>query len=390
MVKDIGLVQSAAPPFFRLTQRLYPIFRSLKSCQKCLSSLPLMLENLILAQTADLIHDPVIAADEHGRVVFTNKAHCILTGWSNDELKGRNRKLLYSIPDSPLAEHNYNITQEAVLYKKDGTKLNLNATCSPLRHPSEPSLILGQIMVFHSFTSTLDDQDKSSDDFVSTVSHELRTPLTSIKGFAETLIQSGEKLKDTDRKRFLRIIKDQADHLTRLVEDLLFVSRLDNHKIHLALRELELKKHVDKVCEAMSNQAAGRLFIYDFDAQLPHILSDSDRLEQVLSNLISNAIKYSPENSTIKIKANFDTQKDKIKVSVINEGEAISKEDQELIFNRFSRLDNPLTRQTKGTGLGLYITKSLIQVMKGEIWLEKSDSNETVFSFTIPIVHKVK
>lgn len=346
-----------------------------------------MLENLILAQIADLIHDPVIAADEHGRVVFTNEAHRTLTGWTKDDLKGRSRKLLYDIPNGLLVEQNHSFIPEALLYKKDGTKIYLNATSAPLRHPAEPSLILGQIVVFHTWNNSFDEQRKSSDDFVSTVSHELRTPLTSIKGFAETLIQSADKLKEQDKKRYLMIIKDQADHLTRLVEDLLFVSRLDNHKVHMAIRELELKKHVDKVCEAMSNQAGGRVIVYDFESGLPHILSDSDRLEQVLSNLISNALKYSPDNSTITIKAGFMPKKDKVKVSVINQGSAIPKDDQELIFNRFSRLDNPLTRQTKGTGLGLYITKSLVQVMKGEIWLEKSDSKETIFSFTIPIVH---
>ncbi len=345
-----------------------------------------MLENLILAQTADLIHDPVIASDEQGRIVFANGAHQKLTGWTEEELKGRNYKLVYEIPEGEIKESlEIGGIQAGVLYRKDGTKLTLHASCAPLRHPSIPSLILGKVVVFHP-TILNSENTRSSDDFVSTVSHELRTPLTSIRGFAETLLQSSDRLSNDNRKRFLQIIKDQADHLTRLVEDLLFVSRLDNHKIHLVVRELDLKKHVDKVCEALSNQAGGRLIHYEFEPSLPHVIADSDRLEQVLSNLIGNAIKYSPDNTTIKIKAQtYDKDFSKVKVSIVDNGVGISETDQELIFNRFSRLDNPLTRKTKGTGLGLYITKSLVSALNGEIWLEKSVPKETIFSFTLPL-----
>jgi PAS domain S-box-containing protein len=349
-----------------------------------------MLENLILAQAADLMHDPVVASDEQGRIVFTNIAHNRLTGWSLDEIKGCNRKLLYELPEVKLLDKTEPALQVGVLYRKDGTKFTLNATCSPLKHPSIPSLIMGQIVVFHP-TMSSSEGTRSSDDFVSTVSHELRTPLTSIKGFAETLLQSGEKLSPENRKRFLHIIKDQADHLTRLVEDLLFVSRLDNHKIHLVVRELDLKKHVDKVCEAVSNQAGGRLFAYEFEPKLPHVKADSDRLEQVLINLISNAIKYSPDNTTIKIRAAvFEQETSKVKISIIDNGVGIPEADQELVFNRFSRLDNPLTRKTKGTGLGLYITKSLVSALEGDIWLEKSGPEGTTFSFTVPIFQKAE
>ena len=277
-----------------------------------------MLENLILAQTTDLIHDPVIASDEQGRIVFTNLAHKKLTGWSLDELKGRNKKLVYDIADTELADKKTTIIQTGLLYRKDGIKLTLNVTCSPLKHPSVPDFILGQIVVFHpTFLST--ENTRSSDDFVSTVSHELRTPLTSIRGFAETLIKSQDRLSDDNRKRFLQIIKDQSDHLTRLVEDLLFVSRLDNQKIHLVVRELDVKKHIDKVCEAMSNQAGGRLFIYEFpEGGIPHIMADSDRLEQILSNLVGNAIKYSPDHTTIKIRTCALDEENKLKISIID------------------------------------------------------------------------
>ncbi len=347
-----------------------------------------MLQNLILAKAIDLIPDPIIAVDEQGRIVFTNEAHKNLTGWHLSEIKGQNYRLVYEILSDVnlLAEEKKNFKQEAILYKKDGSKLTLNVTCSALKHDGLPSVKLGQIIVFHPLFLQVEDMQKTSDDFVSTVSHELRTPLTSIKGFAETLIKSKDKLKESDQKRFLQIIKEQADHLTRLVEDLLFVSRLDNHKLHLTIRELELKKHIDRVCEVLGNQAGGRIFIYDFQAKLPPVMADSDRLEQILNNLIGNAIKYSPDHSSITIKTQLEKKnKSRILISITDQGPGIGQEDQELIFTRFSRLDNPLTRQTKGTGLGLYITKSLISAMKGEVWLEKSDSTGSTFSFALPV-----
>ncbi len=346
-----------------------------------------MLENLILAQAIDLIPDPIIAIDDQSRIVFTNEAHTQLTGWKLAEIKGQNGRLIYEILSDVnlLADEKKNFKQEAILYKKDGNKLTLNITCTALKHDGLPNVKLGQIVVFHPLFLQAQDIQKTSDDFVSTVSHELRTPLTSIKGFAETLIKSSDKLKESDQKRFLQIIKDQADHLTRLVEDLLFVSRLDNHKLHLTIRELALKKHIDRVCEVLAGQAGGRIFIYDFQAKLSTVMADSDRLEQILNNLIGNAIKYSPDNSSITIKTQFEKkEKNQIIISITDQGAGISEEDQELIFTRFSRLDNPLTRQTKGTGLGLYITKSLILAMKGEVWLDKSDSNGSTFSFSLP------
>ncbi|MDJ0626359.1 MAG: ATP-binding protein [Candidatus Caenarcaniphilales bacterium] len=345
-----------------------------------------MLENLILAQTVELMNDPVIASDELGRVVLTNKAHSKLTGWSQEEAKGNNKRLLYEIPKTELLDKAESSFREAILYRKDGTKVTLNASCAPLQLPELVDETIGQIVVFHPPSDESIRGHQSSDDFVSTVSHELRTPLTSIKGFAETLIHSSDKIKPEDRIKYLRIIRDQSNHLARLVEDLLFVSRLNNRKIHLVVRELELKKHVDKVCEAMSYQAEGRIFVYDFEDNLPKIMGDSDRLEQILSNLISNAIKYSPDNTTITIRAmRGDLKLNKIKISVIDQGVGITEDDQEVIFNRFSRVDNPLTRKIQGTGLGLYITRSLVQSMKGEIFLEKSNPKETVFSFTVPI-----
>ena len=342
-----------------------------------------MLDSLILNKAAQIIDTPILAADDQDRVIFVNRAFLEFTDWSEEEVQGKDFRLFCNIPQSGLAKNITNVHDNGILYKRNGQKMTLQFTSTPLTHPIQENICLGIVIVFH-LQEISDSTGPSSDDFVSTVSHELRTPLTSIKGFADTLMRSGNKLQADARERCLRIIKEQADHVTRLVEDLLLVSRLDNHKIHLACRPINLKARLDKVCEAISNQSGGRVFIYNLSEDLPQVEADSDRLEQILTNLLSNAIKYSDDHTSITIQAQeYEKNPALIKVSVKDQGIGIDSEHQDVIFKRFSRLDNPLTRQTKGVGLGLYITRSLVRALGGEIWLEKSDQEGTVFAFTI-------
>ena len=352
-----------------------------------------MLESLILRRAFNLIKDPVIVSDERDLVQFVNKSHSEITGWKTEEIKEKNTNLFYTLLDSDLNwQKNSKLIRElsegkpvvANLHKKDGTKLTLNATIFCIFDPEDQNYCLFRGIIFHPLLQNK--QKETQDDFVSTISHELRTPLTSIKGFADTIIRSGDKLSEENKSKFLKIIKDQADLVTRIVEDLLFISRLDNHQIHLIVRPVDIKRLVDKVCETVSQQAGGRVFVYDFseDIKDAKVYADSDRLEQVLINLITNAIKYSPDNSCIKIKTRpFENNPEKLKISIVDQGVGIPEEQRNLIFNRFSRLDNPLSRQVQGTGLGLYITRSLLLCMDGDVWLERSDESGSTFSFTL-------
>ncbi len=226
-------------------------------------------------------------------------------------------------------------------------------------------------------------------EFVSTVSHELRTPLTSIKGFADTILRAGDRLDASQQKRYIGIIKDQADRLTRLVEDLLAVSRLESRKLQLTIRALDLDAAIQRVCRNLSDKAERHHLHSRIPQALPAVWADADRLEQILTNLVDNAIKYSPPGTAVTISARSidrapeDRHSEMVEFSVTDQGGGIPQEHLPEIFNKFSRLDNPLVRQTEGTGLGLYITKSLVLALGGTIAVT-SEPGSTTFTVRLP------
>ena len=222
-------------------------------------------------------------------------------------------------------------------------------------------------------------------DFVSTVSHELRTPLTSIKGFADTLLGSGDRLSDDQQKRFLGIIKSQVDRLTRLVEDLLTVSKLESKKDKLIYKAIELPKFFENIVYSIQLKAKEHQIEVKIMPNLPPVWADSDKFEQIITNLVDNAIKYSNAGTKVLIEAKFVGENaDFMEINVKDQGVGIPEEHISKIFTKFSRIDNPLTRQVEGTGLGLYITKSLVENMGGKISVTSNNEGST-FSLMLPV-----
>ena len=219
------------------------------------------------------------------------------------------------------------------------------------------------------------------EDFISTVSHELRTPLTSIRGFSQTMLASWDKLDDESKKRFLQIIVEQSNRLINLVENMLSVTKLHNTKDNLIFKEIQIKPIVEMIVSIVKSQYKDKSFKIDILSNIPAILVDKDKFQQIMTNLIENAAKYGDKNSMIEVKANYLS--DSVYIDVINRGIEIPKEDYEKIFTKFSRIDNPLTRKVQGSGLGLYITKNLVEKMDGEIFV-KSDNGLTTFTVKFP------
>ena len=215
------------------------------------------------------------------------------------------------------------------------------------------------------------------EDFISTVSHELRTPLTSIRGFSQTMLASWDKLDDESKKKFLNIIVEQSNRLINLVENMLSVTKLHNAKENLILKEFSIKQPIETVASIVKNQYKDKTFEIIIDKSTPAILADTDKFQQIMTNLIENAAKYGLENSTITIKAGLlgsgvmnqhsAPDNENVSIKVINFGSEIPSEDYEKIFTKFARIDNPLTRKVQGSGLGLYITKNLVEKMGGKI-----------------------
>lgn len=227
-------------------------------------------------------------------------------------------------------------------------------------------------------------------DFVSVVSHEFRTPLTSIKGFADTLLRYGASLKPEQQAKFITTIKEQADRLTRMVENLLTVSKLGEGTVQVECRTLPLGPMLERVIENIKAKAsqdplyANRTLSLNLPDTLPASWVDPDKIEQVLTNIIDNAVKYAFANTQVDVSVTHHKDDEMLLVAVTNRGEGIPKDQLPKIFKRFSRADNPLTRQVEGTGLGLYITRNLITAMGGTITVDSTPGETTTFTIHIP------
>jgi len=226
------------------------------------------------------------------------------------------------------------------------------------------------------------DNKQSQHDFISTVSHELRTPLTSIRGFAQTMLSSWDLLDDNSKKQFLKIIEEQSNRLIKLVENILAVSKSQSVENYI-FKNVDTNNAIKNILPIIKQQYPSKKLVTKFNNKLPEILIDKDKFQQIIMNLVENACKYSKENTEIVVKTDF-AQNNMVSIKVIDEGEEIKEEDKERIFEKFSRIDNPLTRTVQGSGLGLYITKTLVETMKGKISVE-SKNGITTFEVLMPI-----
>ena len=222
------------------------------------------------------------------------------------------------------------------------------------------------------------------DEFISTVSHELRTPLTSIRGFSQTLLNSWDKIDDENKKKFVKIIEDQSNRLINLVENILTVSKTNSENI--VLKKTDLNRSIEKIIPMFEGQYKSHKYVLDLYKNLPFALLDEDKFEQIMTNLIDNASKYSPEGSTVLIKT--ETSGEEILIKVKDEGVGIREEDFDKLFKKFSRLENHLTSKTQGNGLGLYITKQIVEKMNGTIGLSSKENEGTTFWVRFPVYNE--
>jgi len=220
----------------------------------------------------------------------------------------------------------------------------------------------------------------NQEDFISTVSHELRTPLTSIRGFAQTMLTSWDKLDDISKKKFLTIIEQQSNRLINLVENILSVTKLP--KDALILTNIDVNSSMLPVIQIIEQQYKSHKIIKKFKKNLPSISVDLEKFQQIMINLIENAAKYSEENSEINLVT--DSSDKFVFIKVQDKGIGIDDENATKIFEKFSRIDNPLTRKIQGSGLGLFITKTLVDKMNGQISFKNLEKG-TEFEIKFPI-----
>lgn len=215
--------------------------------------------------------------------------------------------------------------------------------------------------------------DEFRANLVDAVSHEFRTPLTSIKGYTSRLLRQDITLDEETKQKSLKIIKNQTERLSRMVEDLLVIPDIEGARLKLKKEPVNLLESLNDSLISVKNHESRELVI-DIPHDFPLVLADNDRLEQVLINLIDNAIKYSEDDTPISISAVTEGQKAVIKVT--NEAPYIPPEVLNKLFGKFIRVDDTTTRTTRGTGLGLFIVKGLVLAMGGSIELVSLQSNE--------------
>ncbi len=231
--------------------------------------------------------------------------------------------------------------------------------------------------------------ERMKTEFVSAVSHELRTPLTSIKGFIATLLEDREGYFDAEtRYEFYQIIDQETDRLRRLIEDLLNLSRIERGvALQPHWQRVDLEKVIDRVLTIQRSYTDKHQLIADIPEPLPPIVADEDKIDSVLTNLVNNAIKYSPNGGEIRVRA--VREDNTILISVQDQGIGIPKDKLTKIFEKFERIDTKETRAAGGTGLGLYLVKHLVELHEGQIWAESEGPGKgSTFYVRLPIYPK--
>jgi len=241
----------------------------------------------------------------------------------------------------------------------------------------------GAVIVLHDITE-LRKLERVRRDFIANVSHEFRTPLTAIQGFAETLI-AGALDDPQNRGRFLNIILEHARRLARLTEDLLKLSQMDADRLELEIRPVKVAQLVESCYETARHRAAEKELHLSADVSesLPDVAGDARRLQEVLQNLLDNAIQYTLPGGKITLTA--DLRNDEVIFTVTDTGIGIPTSDQPRIFERFYRVDAARSREAGGTGLGLAIAKHLIEVQGGRIWVDSEIGAGSKFHFSVPV-----
>ena len=214
--------------------------------------------------------------------------------------------------------------------------------------------------------------DSFRSNLVDTVSHELRTPLTSIKGYTSRLLRTDIKIDEETKHKSLLVIKRQAERLSRMIEDLLVIPDIEGAKLNINIEPVNLLECIESALYSVKN-IENRKIENNITNSFPLVLADKDRLEQVFINLIGNADKYAYEGAPLKINASADEGKAVITLS--NSADYIEEKILNTLFDKFIRLDDKTTRTTRGTGLGLYIVKGLIEAMNGSVRLISTPDN---------------
>lgn len=271
------------------------------------------------------------------------------------------------------------VSGEEISYiRKDKRKVYLRVNAAPIRNKDNE--VIAAVSTLYDITQEKD-LEKRKDDFVNMASHELKTPITSMKLYMEMLLRWTKDSKDERLVKTISNIKNQTERLQELVSDLLDVSRIQTGKLHFEKREFEVTSLIAETVEILQPTTKNQKIIFEPKKKVT-VFADRFRIYQVLTNLITNASKYSPENTDIFVKVSIKDKK--VLVSVKDYGIGVEKELQKKIFERLYQVSDVTEKTFPGLGMGLYISKEIIRKHKGKIWVEGEKGNGSIFYFSLP------
>jgi len=279
---------------------------------------------------------------------------------------------------------------EGDLLRPGGGRLTVSVTYTPLYDDEEQ--LVNIVVNVHDITRFREEEEIKST-FTSIISHELKTPVALIKGYAQTLARPDASWDAETARQSLQVIEEEADRLEALINNLLDASRIQASGLRLDYGDVTLERLAKRVAEGYQLQTNAHELTVDFPADFPLVWGDEERLRQVLTNLVGNAIKYSPKGGVIRIggwveEENKDESEKKGRRAVVyiaDQGIGIPVQELPLIFDRFYRVDSSLRRGTAGAGLGLYLTKTIVEAHSGQIWARSEPNKGTTFFFALPI-----
>ncbi len=339
------------------------------------------------------IADGVVVCDRDNRVQIVNAAASAIFAKDAKELVGKPLIFCTEGPDSPAICH---IVQdftdslspsslEPIVQQMHLGELIVRLAISPIILNKE---FLGSVIIMHDITKQAE-LEKMKTEFISNVSHELRTPITSIKSYVDTLCNHGEKLDPDIHREFLQIIDDEADRLMSLVSDVLDLSRIEEGDIESEMHALSMQQAAEAALRSINLMAKDKEIELSLNipqgASLPLVMMNEEAIERVIINLLTNAIKYTPQGGKIEVRIESHPESNEVGVLVKDTGIGIPEESLPQIFDRFYRVERKV-HTIKGTGLGLTIVKKIIENHKGRVEVHSALGQGSTFSFFLPTV----
>lgn len=346
------------------------------------------------------IGDGMIVTDKNGKIIIMSSQAEVMLGWRFDEIKDKD--MIDFIPaldkDGILINKNqhpvylavslgHKVTNSSYYYiRRNNTKFPVAITASPVILDGE---ITGAILVFRDITREVD-IDKAKTEFVSLASHQMRTPLSTIRWYIEMLISGDAGGLNDKQKEYLNVAYISTRRMIDLINSLLNVSRLELGTFSVEPEPTDLKKIADFAIKELEPQINRRrlILIRDYESNLSQINVDPKLMQIIFQNFISNAVKYTPAGGNISV--GIEKKGEEILIKVSDTGYGIPRYQQDQIFTKLFRADNIKEKDPEGTGLGLYIVKSIIDNAGGKVWFESNENKGTTFYATIPFVGMTK